>query len=68
MIGIIFALFTRRSQKLRLAEWTLALVALRKPFHYAISVEFLLASLAGLLRKLAAAVDNIEANGALFHT
>lgn len=63
-----FVLFTRKSQKLRLAEWTLALVTLREPFHYAISVEFLLASLAGFLRKLAAAVDYIEANGALLHT
>lgn len=63
-----FVLFTRKSQKLRLAKWALALVALSKPFHYAISVEFLLASLAGFLGKLTAAVDNIEANGALLHT
>ena len=63
-----FNLFTRKSQKLRLAKWALALVALREPFHYAISVELLLASLTGLLRKLAAAVNNIEAYGTFFHT
>lgn len=68
MNGMRFVLFTRRSQKLRLAEWTLALVALREPFHNAISVELLLASFASLLRKLPTAVNNIEANCALFHT
>lgn len=49
MTNIIFILFTHKSQKLRLAEWTLAFVALSEPFHYAVSVEFLLASLAGFL-------------------
>jgi hypothetical protein len=58
---------TLKSEELRLAEGTLALIALRKPLHNAVSVELLLARLAALLRQLSAAVYDVEADSALLH-
>lgn len=57
-----------RSQKLGLAQGALALVAFSKPFHYAVSMELLLAGFASLLRQLAVSIHDIETNCAFFHS
>lgn len=64
---LIWTVYTQ-SEELRFAQRTFALVALREPFHYAVSMEFLAASLAALLGELATTVHNVEANRALLNS
>lgn len=56
------------SQELRFTQWALAFVALAKPFHYAVTVEFLSTRLASFLRQLPVAVHDIKADRALLHS
>ncbi len=56
------------SQKLRLAQWTLALVAFAEPLHYAVGVELLLARLARFLGGVALGVHDVETDRAFLNT
>jgi hypothetical protein len=56
------------SQKLRLAQWALALVAFAEPFHDTVGVELLLAGLARFLRSMALGVNDVETDGTFLDT